>query len=41
MGNDEANMNRIKEVTEFVKTRKKEKKEEKNKDKKNILGLND
>ncbi|WMW21565.1 hypothetical protein RE476_09210 [Methanolobus mangrovi] len=41
MGNDEANMNRIKEVTEFVKASKKEKKEEKNMDKKNILGLND
>ncbi|WP_292468042.1 hypothetical protein [Methanolobus sp.] len=41
MGNDETNMHRIKEVTEFVKTSKNEKKEEKNKDKKNILGLND
>ncbi|WP_319506312.1 hypothetical protein [uncultured Methanolobus sp.] len=41
MGNDEANMYRLKEVTEFVKTSKNEKKEEKNKDKKNILGLND
>ncbi|WP_407356512.1 hypothetical protein [Methanolobus sp. WCC5] len=41
MGNNEADMHRLKEVSEFVKTSKKEKKEEKKKDKRNILGLND
>jgi hypothetical protein len=41
MGNNEADMHRLKEVSEFVKTSKKKKKEEKKKDKRNILGLND
>ena len=41
MGDNETNIHRLKEVTEFVKTRKSEKKEEKKKEKRNILGLND
>ncbi|SFM67801.1 hypothetical protein [Methanolobus profundi] len=41
MGHDETNIHRLKEVDEFVKTKKSEKKEEKKKDKRNILGLND
>ncbi|MDG6244223.1 MAG: hypothetical protein QCH31_07505 [Methanolobus sp.] len=40
MGKDEAEMNRLKEVDEFVKKKESDKKEEKKKDKKNILGLN-
>ncbi len=40
MGKKETNIHRIKEVDEFVKTKKKEKKDEKKKDKRNILGLN-
>ncbi len=41
MGDDEANIHRLKEVTEFVKMSKKEKEDEKKKEKRNILGLND
>lgn len=41
MKQDETSIHRLKEVNEFVKTSKKQKKDEKNKDKHNILGLND
>ncbi|WP_340820189.1 hypothetical protein [Methanolobus sp. WCC4] len=41
MGHDEADIHRIREVTEFVKKTKNEKKVAKRKDKHNILGLND